>query len=86
MLAMYLDLTLLGIVAVIAMSAGMAVVISAAAYLAWFGREGLFKRLKARATSIQLLADALELGSYVFIILFSLYTAWPFLASLAERP
>ncbi len=82
MLAMYLDLTLLGIVAVVAMSAGMGVVISAAAYLAWFGREKIFNRLKARALSIQLLADTLELGSYAFIVFLSLYSVWPFLVSL----
>jgi len=82
MLSMYLDLALLGIAAVMAMSAGMALVISAAAYLAWFGRENLFNRLKSRAADIQLLADALELGSYAFIVLFSLYTVWPFLVSL----
>lgn len=80
--ALYLHMVLLGIVAIISMSLGMALVISAAAYLAYFGREGVFGRLKSHQRLIRVLTDLLELISYLFMAAFSLYTAWPFLLSL----
>lgn len=80
--ALYLDLPLLGVLGVLAMSAGMAIVISAAGYLSWFGRSTLFHRLKARERTIGLISSWLELGSFLFMFSLSLYAAWPFLASL----
>ncbi len=80
--ALYLDLAFLGILAVLAMSAGMAVVVSAAGYLAYFGREGIFLRLKASEKAVGFASGILELGSYLFLAAFSFLAAWPFLASL----
>jgi ABC-type nickel/cobalt efflux system permease component RcnA len=80
--ALYLDLPLLGIIGVLAMSFGMALVISAAGYLAWFGRGGLFLRLKARTRTVFLITGLLELGSYLFMLAFTVYAAAPFAVSL----
>lgn len=82
--ALYLNLAFLGILAVVAMSLGMAVVVAAAGYLAYFGREGLFNRLKAHEKAVGVISHLLELGSYLFMLLFSLYAAWPFLVSLGR--
>lgn len=80
--ALYLDLPFLGILAVLAMSLGMAFVVAAAGYLAYFGRTTLFHRLKAHEKTIGVISQVLELGSYLFMLSFSLYAAWPFLVSL----
>jgi ABC-type nickel/cobalt efflux system permease component RcnA len=80
--ALYLNLAFLGILAVLAMSLGMAIVVAAAGYLAYFGREGLFHRLKAHEKAVGVISHLLELGSYLFMLLFALYAAWPFLVSL----
>lgn len=81
-LSLYLDLLNTGIVAVISMAAGMALVVSAAAYLAYFGREGLFLRFKKSGPLIGRISDFLELGSYVFLGLFALITVIPFIRSI----
>jgi len=80
-LALYLNMALIGVLAAISMSLGMALIISVAAYLAYFGREGLFKRLKKHQSSIGAISDLLELFSYFFMAAFCLYAAWPFLMS-----
>ena len=80
--ALYLDLATLGILAVLAMSAGMALVVSGAGYLAYFGREGLFLRFKEKEKAVGVISELLELGSYLFLLTFSLSAAWPFLASI----
>jgi len=80
--SLYLGEPLLGLLGVLAMSVGMGLVVSAAGYLAAAGREGLFLRLAGSERRIQLAADILELGSYLFILVFSLFMAWPFLVSL----
>ncbi|QQO10340.1 nickel/cobalt transporter [Breznakiella homolactica] len=82
LLALYLNLTFIGVFGVLAMSVGMGIVISAAGYLAYFGREGLFMRFKSRGRTIGTLADFLELFSYMFMVIFAFYTAAPFLISL----
>jgi len=81
----YIGLPLLGVAAVVAMSLGMGVVISLAGYLAYAGRAGLFKRLKAKENIIGTISDALELCSYLLVLGFSLYMAWPALAGLVSR-
>lgn len=80
--ALYLDLAVLGLAAVLAMSAGMAAVTAAAGYLAFFGREGLFLRMKDGGKAVEAAASVMELGSYLFLAAFSTWAAWPFLASL----
>ena len=82
LLALYLNLKFIGVFGVLAMSVGMGIVISAAGYLAYFGREGLFMRFKSRGRTIGTLADFLELFSYMFMVIFAFYTAAPFLISL----
>ena len=77
-----MDLLWSGIVAVICMSLGMGVVISAAGYLAYAGREGVFRRLTGNAALLNRISGLLEKGAYLFIFVFSLYLAWPFLVSI----
>jgi ABC-type nickel/cobalt efflux system permease component RcnA len=80
--ALYLDALLLGIAALAAIALGMGLVVSAAAYLAWFGREGLFMRLKPHSTIMARVAGFMELGSYAIVLVFALATAWPFIVSV----
>ncbi|MBN2048930.1 MAG: hypothetical protein JW760_00685, partial [Spirochaetales bacterium] len=80
--ALSLQLPLFGILGVLSMSLGMGVVISLAGYLAYAGREGLFQRLKDRRELLRKLSDGLEIASYLFIFLFSLHMARPFIADL----
>lgn len=84
MLAIYLDLLTLGIFSVLCMSIGMSLVISGAAYLAYFGRESLFLRFKSKETLVASISDALELVSYIFLTVFAVYTVLPFVISLFE--
>lgn len=81
-LALTLDVMVIGVLAVIAMSVGMSFPIIAAGYLAWFGRTGIFLGLKAREERIARISAAIELGGYLLLLLFSLYMAQPFLLSL----
>jgi ABC-type nickel/cobalt efflux system permease component RcnA len=82
--ALYLDALLLGVAAIAAIALGMGLVVSAAAYLAWFGRQGLFNRLKASEHSMAKFSGFLELGSYTLILVFSLSTVRPFVMSLIQ--
>ncbi len=72
-LAMYWE----GISAVIAMSIGMGITISLAGYLAYFGKEVIFNRLKNNKQKIALLSDGLEILGYVLILLFCTYLLLP---------
>lgn len=71
-----------GILAVLSLSLGMGFTISLAAYLAYFGREGIFSFLKMKKTVIHRTSAILELGSFLFLFLFSLWMAYPFLKGL----
>lgn len=71
-----------GILAVIVLSVGMGVTISLVAYLAYFGREGVFHLFKNREKQIARLTLLFERGSYLFLFLFSLWMAWPFFRTL----
>lgn len=73
-----------GFAAFLAMSLGMGIVISGAAYLAWFGRTGLFSALKNRERRLVRITAALEAASYALILVFALRSAWPFLKSLGN--
>lgn len=79
--ALYAGAPWLGVLGVLSMSVGMGLVISAAGYLAYAGRKGVFAGLKSRERLIGLVADVLELLSYVLILGFALYALWPALVS-----
>lgn len=81
-LSFTLDILGLGIAAVSFMSLGMAIPIILVAYFAWFGRKGLFMALKNRENVIKKVSFAVEIFGYTLLILFSLYIAMPFFASL----
>ncbi|MBN2628354.1 MAG: hypothetical protein JXA95_16940 [Spirochaetales bacterium] len=71
----------LGIIAVAALSVGMGVVVSASGLLARLGREALFHLIKEKGKRIRLMGSLLELSAYLFLILFSLWMALPFLGN-----
>ena len=71
-----------GIFSVIAMSAGMMIPIAIAGYLAWFGREGVFRILKDRGNVIRVVSLVLTVASCIFLCIFSIYIAWPFLITV----
>lgn len=81
-LALTLDVMVVGIFAVLAMSVGMSFPIIAAGYLAWFGRTSIFLGLKAREERIARLSAGIELGGYLLLLMFSVYMAQPFILSL----
>lgn len=81
-LSFTLDILGAGIAAVSFMSLGMAIPIIIVAYLAWFGRKGLFSALKTKESVIRKLSFAIEIFGYSLLILFSLYIAMPFFVSL----
>lgn len=82
--AVYLDLTLYGVFAVLALSLGMSTVIAGSGYLAWFGRSGLFARLKNREGLIERISHSLELVSWLFLLGFSLWAGSPALVLFAR--
>ena len=77
-----LDAAGIGIIAVIGMSVGMAIPITAAAYLAWTGRQRLFKRIGKTQKYVETAASVLALVAYGAIFIFSLTAVLPFLKSL----
>ena len=79
-----LDLFSLGILTVSALSLGMGITISLIGYLAWGGRESLFRRFQGKEKTIAVISHILEGISYSFLILFSLWMALPFLVSLPK--
>jgi len=81
-LSLTLNMTLIGIIAVLSMSVGMSIPIIAAGYLAWFGRTGLFLGLKSNEAMLYRLSTGAELTGYLVLLGFSVYMAQPFLLSL----
>lgn len=81
-LSFTLDILWAGIIAVIFMSLGMAVLIIFVAYLAWFGRKGIFITLKNHKKAVANVSFGIEVGGYTFLLLFSLYVSSPFFLSL----
>ena len=77
-----LDAAGIGIIAVIGMSAGMAIPITAAAYLAWTGRQRLFTRIGKTQKYAETAALVLALAAYSAIFIFSLTAVLPSLKSL----
>jgi len=66
-----------GIFAVIAMSLGMGITIAIAGYLAYFGKEAIFKLLKEKEGRIEFLSNILEAGGLLLILLFALFMLAP---------
>ena len=77
-----LDAAGIGIIAVIGMSAGMAIPITVAAYLAWTGRQRLFTRIGKTQKYAETAASVLALAAYGAIFIFSLTAVLPFIKSL----
>ncbi|MDC7235431.1 MAG: hypothetical protein PQJ58_19540 [Spirochaetales bacterium] len=71
-----------GIVAVLFMSVGMAIPVSLAGYLAYFGKKGLFTRLKENEAALHRFSFAAELTGYTILLIFSLLMAAPFVLSI----
>jgi ABC-type nickel/cobalt efflux system permease component RcnA len=72
----------IGIASVLAMSLGMSIPIIFSAYLAWFGKTGIFKILKQNEKQASITAFILSCFGYVLLIGFSLYIALPFFLNL----
>ena len=79
-----LDAAGIGIIAVIGISAGMAIPITVAAYLAWTGRQRLFKRIGKTQKYAETAALALSLAAYGAIFIFSLTAVLPFIKSMIK--
>jgi nickel/cobalt transporter (NicO) family protein len=82
LLAIYLNLIFIGILGVIFMSLGMGLLVSVVGYLAVAGKAGLFMHLKENEHRLHAVADIMEIISYVIILAFSLFMAWPFFMSI----
>ncbi|HAH61967.1 MAG TPA: hypothetical protein DCL73_07700 [Treponema sp.] len=74
-----------GNLCILSMSLGMIIPVTAAAYLAWGGREKLFKSLSGNEEAAEKVSFGVEMGGYLFLFAVSLYIAWPFLYSLITR-
>jgi len=79
-----LGLYLQGILAVVAMSLGMGITISLAAYLAYFGQEALFRRLQNNKKAVGRLSDILEIVGLVMVLFFCLFFLTPIIFKLLE--
>lgn len=80
-----LDAAGIGVAAIISMSVGMAIPITAVAYLAWSGRMRLFKRISKTQHYLEMAALLLGLTAYSVIFIFSLITVLPFLKGLVMQ-
>lgn len=81
-LSVTLNMTGTGILSVLAMSTGMSLPVIATGYLAWFGRTGLFFSLRRQESRMLVLSSGIELIGYILLLVFSVYTAMPFIVSL----
>jgi len=81
-LSIYAGIPGIGVAGVAAMSAGMGIIISLAGYMAFTGRAGLFLRLKRKERTMFFASSLLEVISFMVILLFSLFMAWPFIRSV----
>lgn len=72
----------IGVVAILSISAGMAVPVIAAAYLGWSGRQRLFKRIPKTQTYLEQTALALGFAAYCIILIFSLTAVIPFIRAV----
>jgi ABC-type nickel/cobalt efflux system permease component RcnA len=79
-LSLTLNITTIGIIAVLAMSIGMTLPITASGYLAWFGRTG--RGLKKNEKKFARISAGVEVSGYLVLLSFSVYIALPFIVSL----
>ena len=70
-----------GIAAIAAMSAGMALPVSLAGYLAYFGKKGIFTVIKRKEKLMHNLSASLEITGFSLLFLFSLFMSYPFFTS-----
>ena len=78
------DLLGLGVTSVLIMSAGMALPISLAGYLAYFGKKGVFTALKNREKLLHKAAAVMEMAGYSFLLVFSFVMALPFIRGIIQ--
>jgi len=71
-----------GVLATIALSIGMGVTISLVGLLAVSGREGLFRALKEKEEVVERISAFLELGSFLFLLIFSIWMVYPFMLAV----
>lgn len=76
-----LNILPLGIACAVSMSVGMSIPITTSAYLAWAGREGLFKKFKQSERQIGLIGNILEILGYSILLYISARAAIPFVIS-----
>jgi len=81
-LSLTLNITMIGIIAVLAMSAGMTIPIMLFAYLGWLGRTGLFYRLKDNEIAVRKIGAIVELTGFSVLLIFAVYIALPFISGL----
>ena len=74
------DMLSTGILSVTAMSLGMALPISLAGYLAYFGKKGLFTVFKSRERLVHRLSSGMEILGFSLLFLLSLYMSLPFIS------
>ncbi len=84
-LVLSLDAVGLGIISIISMSLGMAIPVTAAAYLAWAGRSRLFHRLGETGTYVRIVSLVLGITAYTAILIFSILAVRPFIGSLTAQ-
>jgi nickel/cobalt transporter (NicO) family protein len=85
-LSLTLNITMIGILAVLAMSAGMTIPIMLFAYLGWLGRSGLFLRLKDNEVAVKKIGAIVELAGFSILLIFAIYIALPFISGLVGLP
>jgi ABC-type nickel/cobalt efflux system permease component RcnA len=82
-LSLSLDITGIGMLAVAAMSLGMAIPIAAFSYLGWLGRSGLLRSLKENERALAKAGGVIEVAGFAVLLAFAIYIALPFVSALA---
>jgi ABC-type nickel/cobalt efflux system permease component RcnA len=81
-LSLTLDITGIGILAVLAMSLGMSIPIAAFAYFGWLGRTGLLAKIRSNEAALRRAGAIIEIAGFTLLLIFSVYIALPFIVSL----
>ena len=84
LLVLHLNAFGLGIAAIISMSFGMTIPITAVAYLAWAGRVRLFYRIRGTQKYLRIVTFVLGIIAYSIILIFSLFSVMPVFISLKK--
>ncbi|MFQ3547077.1 MAG: hypothetical protein SNJ56_01970 [Termitinemataceae bacterium] len=83
--SLYLGSLFMGITALTGIALGQGIIVSVAAYLAWFGRESLFSRLKKQEKSLYIISNLLELSSWMLMAILCGTLVQPFISWLLSR-